>query len=111
MNEYGFPERLGPFDTADGGSWSAELDGFNARNEHLYYLVTRSDADGVQWAFFVRIGLWGEPPHVERFRAAIQPHAESGGRNTDYAGNMMKWLPARKAEAKARAAREAERDE
>lgn len=109
MEAHPFPEVLGPYSTVDGGSWTAEFDSFNARLDDIYYLVTRNDAEGTRWCFFVKTSVMGPGDLEEKLRARITPHAEEGGRNTDYTGNMVKWLPARKAEARARAGREAAR--
>lgn len=99
---------LGPLPTADGGSWTAELDGFNGRYELAYYLMTVTGPDGVAWGCFVEVDT-SLGDQEERFLAALQPRADGKGRNTKYSGSMVKWLPARKAEAKERAAREAAR--
>jgi hypothetical protein len=111
MDELPFPKSLGPYPTRGGGTWSAELDGFNGRYELAYYLVTVSDAEGPVWCCFVEVDVTVGEPYVERFRIAIQPRADGEGQNTNYTGNMARWLPARKAEAKARAARAAARAE
>ena len=84
-----FPQFSEPNPLPGEGTWTAEFESYDMRQDTAYYYVTRTGADEGDDEYFVRLHVSGGVPDEEELRAQLERQAELGTANTDYTGSMM----------------------